>query len=113
VQVSRRQQTVALHSTERIDIAESDSVLTKQAVTDKLYNYYRSREFVCDNTPLWKLAEVLEEAYGAHIVIARPELRGLPLTATFNDESLDTVLGVVGKTFNIKIEKTANQVVLK
>ena len=113
VQVSRRQKSVLLHSTERVDIAENDSTITTQAVSDKLYNYYRSKEFVCDNTPLWKLAEVLEEAYGTHIVIERPELRALPLNATFNDESLDTVLGVISKTFNIKYEKTANQVILK
>lgn len=113
VQVSRRQQTVELHRAEQVDVAESDSVITKEAVTDNLYNYYRSREFVCDNTPLWKLAQVLEDAYGTHIVIERPALRSLQLTTTFNDQSLDTILGIISKTFNITVEKTANQVILK
>lgn len=113
VQVSRRQQTVELHPADRVDIAEGDSMITKKAVTDQLYNYYRTREFVCDNTPLWKLAEVLEEAYGTHIVIEQPSLRGLPLHATFKDQSLDAVLDVISKTFTIKVEKKDNEIILK
>ena len=113
VQVSRRRQMVELHPAERVDVAESDSVITKQAVTDNLYNYYRSREFVCDNTPLWKLAQVLEDAYGTRIVIERPSLRSMPLTTTFHDQSLDTILGIISKTFSITVEKSANQVILK
>lgn len=113
VQVIRRQQTVELHASDRVDIAESDSLITPQPVTDKLYNYYRTKEFVCDNTPLWKLAEVLEEAYGTHIVIERPSLRSQRINTTFKDQSLDTILDVIGKTFSISVDRKDNQVILK
>jgi ferric-dicitrate binding protein FerR (iron transport regulator) len=113
VQVSRRRHMVELHANERVDITGTDSVITRQTATDKLYNYYSSREFVCNNTPLWKLVEVLEEAYGARIIIARPALRSLPITTTFNEESLDTILGIISKTFNISYKKTASEVVLQ
>ncbi len=113
VQVSRQQYTVELHPKEQLSAAPGDAALAKQPVTDKLYNYYRSREFVCDSTPLWKLVQVLQEAYGVNIVIERKELRNLLLTATFKDESPDTILAVIKKTFNITIEKSANRVVLK
>ena len=113
VQVSRQQHTVELRPKERLSIAPADSAMIKQPVTDKLYNYYRSREFVCDSTPLWKLAEVLQEAYGINIVIEGKELRNLLLTATFKDESPDNILAVIKKTFNITIEQSAGRVVLK
>ena len=113
VQVSRSRHTVELHPHEQVSLVPGDSAMTAAAVTDKLYNYYRSKEFVCNNTPLWKLAEVLEEAYGVKIIFARKELRSLPITTSFEDQSLDTILTVITKTFNISYEKTANQVIIK
>jgi len=78
-----------------------------------LYNYYISRTFVCDNTPLWKLVEKLNEAYGANIRIGREELRKLPLNVTFADESLDVILTIIGQTLMIKITKGHNEIVLQ
>lgn len=113
VQVTRNNQTVELHPGEKTTIAYQDSTLTEQKVTDKLYNYYRSKVFVCDDTPLWKLVEVLNEAYGSNIVIGREEIRNLPLNVTFNNESLDQVLDVVSLTFNIKVTQNGDQIILQ
>jgi ferric-dicitrate binding protein FerR (iron transport regulator) len=76
---------------EKVVVRRQDSVITKERETAQLYQYYESREFVCDNTPLWKLVAVLNKAYDTTIVIGRPELRNLPLTTTFPNESLDRI----------------------
>ena len=88
-------------------------MLVKAVEEEQLYNYYRTKEFVCDNTPLWKLVEVLNEAYQANIVIDRPGLRTLPLSATFNNESLDQVLEVISLTFNISVTRTEDTIHLR
>ena len=85
----------------------------KQQVTDELYNYYRTKEFVCNNTPLWRLADVLGEAYGVHIIITDERLRSLPLTTVFKNESLDNILLVISETFNIKVEREGNTIYFK
>lgn len=113
VQVSKKNNTVLLKPKEEMVIQKEDSVLQKTIVKDALYNHYRTKEFVCDNTPLWKLAEVLNEAYGVNIIIANKDLRQLPLTTTFSDESLDNILTIIGETFSIKVEKDKDQIVLK
>jgi len=100
VRVTRSGKTVELVAGEKIVIHPSDSVATKEAVTDKLYNYYRSKEFVCDDTPLWKLVQVINEAYDVNIVIGRKELNDLTLTTTFNNESLDQILEVIRLSFD-------------
>ena len=66
--------------------------MKKEQVTDKLYNYYRTKQFVCDDTPLWKLVEVVNEAYNSNILIGDPAIRNLTITTTFDNESLDQVL---------------------
>jgi transmembrane sensor len=113
VQVTRNGKTVELGPKEKVVVAQRDTTLKKEVETEALYNYYRTREFVCDNTPLWKLVEVLGEAYGVNIVIDRPALRTLPLTTTFNNESLDHILEVISMTFDIKVEREGGNIHLR
>jgi transmembrane sensor len=112
VQVQRGGKTGTLQPNEKTTVHAQDSVLVKTPETTHLYNYYQSNEFVCDNTPLWKLVAVLNKAYNAHIVIGREELRDLQLTTTFPNESLDQILQVVSLTFNIKVQRTETAIIL-
>jgi transmembrane sensor len=113
VQVIRNNKMVELRPNEKTKITRVDSVLVKDKVQDQLYNYYRSKQFVCDNTPLWKFVEVLNEAYGANIIIENPKLRGLPLTTQFENESLDRILDVIHETFDIIVIKEKDRIILR
>jgi ferric-dicitrate binding protein FerR (iron transport regulator) len=113
VQVQKGNKVVALRPNEKAVVRPQDSIITKEEETAQLYQYYESREFVCDNTPLWKLVAVLNKAYDTTIVIGRPELRNLPLTTTFPNESLDRILQIISLTFNIEVEKTGTSIILK
>lgn len=113
VQVTRGGKTVELRPKEKVTVQPGDTALVKTPETEELYNYYRTREFVCDNTPLWKLVEVLNEAYDANIVIERPALRNLPLTTTFSDESLDHILEVIAITFDITVAREESTIRLR
>lgn len=113
VQVIKNKKTVLIQPKEKVLLQQHDTILAKERVKDELYNYYRSKEFVCDNTPLWKLVEVLNEAYASNITIERKSLRALPLTTTFNNESLETILQIISVTFSIEIERRGDQILLK
>jgi transmembrane sensor len=113
VQVTHHNKTVELKPKEKTVIATTDSVVTKEAATDKLYNYYRSKEFECDGTPLWKVVEVLNDAYDADIVIEDKEVAAMRLTTTFVNEPLDNILQIITQTFNLKVVKREKQILLK
>ena len=113
VEVIRDKEEIDLHPHEKILVKANDSVLTKEKENGALYNYYRTREFECDNTPLWQLVQALDKAYDVNIIIERKELRSLPLTTTFNNESLDQILDIIRQTFNISVTKTRNEIILK
>lgn len=113
VQVTKDSRTIELKAGERVLLEAVDTSAQKETSNDKLYNYYVSRTFECDNTPLWKLVEKLNEAYDVNIRIGRQELRKLPLTVTFNDESLDVILDIIRQTFMIKVTRTENEIVLE
>jgi transmembrane sensor len=113
VQVTKNGQTVELKAGEKINVVQGNIALAKETIKDKLYNYYRTKEFVCDETPLWKLAEVLNEAYGADIAIKNNAIKNLPITTTFLNESLEQVLLVISETFNITVIKKDNRIILQ
>jgi ferric-dicitrate binding protein FerR (iron transport regulator) len=113
VRVTRGEETIELKANERVAVNAQVPVLSKEEVSDKLYNYYRTKEFVCDDTPLWKLVEVVNEAYAAKIVIGDPAIRNLTITTTFDNESLEQVLNVIKETFNITVIKEGDTITLK
>lgn len=113
VRVTKAGKTIDLHPGEKTIITATDTDPVQEKVTDKLYNYYRTKEFVCDNTPLWKLTQVLSEAYDVQFVFAREELKTLPMNAPFNNESLEQVLDVIRLTFNIDVIQKGNVITIQ
>lgn len=113
VEVSKKDKMVSLKPGEKVLIKLNTNELIKENNSDKLYTYYRSREFVANDMPLWRMVQVLNEAYDSHIIILNKELNNLPLNTTFKNESLDNILQVITHTFKITAEKRNNQIILK
>lgn len=112
VEVSRNGNMVSLKPGEKVLVQHNQTTLTKEGNSDQLYTYYRSKEFVADNTPLRRVVEILNEAYETNIVIGRKDLEDVPLNTTFKDESLDQILTVISRTFKIKVSKEGNKITL-
>ncbi|MGO4288496.1 FecR family protein [Chitinophaga sp. RAB17] len=113
VEVSKNSNSVQLKQHEKAVVTSDQSAPSKQSNNDELYNYYRTQTFVCNNTPLWKLVEILNEAYGVNIVIADNNKRDLQINSTFTNSSLDSTLQVIGLTYEIEVEKKGSQIILK
>ncbi len=113
VEVSKNEERIIVHPNEKALVSRDRSTILKQLNEDQLYNYYYSKEFICNATPLYKLVEVLSQAYGKEIVIANGSLNHLPLTATFRNESLEGVLSVISETFNISVTQESGKIILR
>lgn len=113
VQVSKRQNAMRVLPHQVATVSKNSAQPRVEQNTDELYNYYRTKEFVCHGTPLWKLVEVLNTAYDAHIVIESKKTADLRLETTFRNESLDDIINVISSTFNIEVQKQGGQIILK
>ncbi len=113
VQLKKFDKIIILHANEMVRIDNMDSTMQIKKSKDRLYKYYRSREFECENTPLWKVVEVLNEAYDDSIIIDNNALKKIQLTTRFSDESLESILNIIGETFEITVEKKGNKYILK
>lgn len=116
VEVSKETHSVQLKVKEKATVYKDQAEPVKQENIDELYNYYRTKTFVCNETPLWKLVATLNEAYHANIVIGNSQINDLPLTTTFHNQSLDTVLMIIRQTLgeeNVQIERKGQQIIIK
>jgi ferric-dicitrate binding protein FerR (iron transport regulator) len=105
VRVSDGEQVIELAKGEKTTIRKNIRTWLKDNQSDKLYQYYRTRSFNCDNTPLWKLVEVLNEAYDTNIVISNPAIKNTPITTVFEDQPLEEILSIIGQTLDITITR--------
>ncbi len=113
VEVSQKDIVIRLKREERVEINQSTNSFEKTTSTDQLYQYYRSKEFVANDTPLWRLVEVLNEAYNVNIVIEGDAIRNMRLNTTFKmDDSLGAILKIIGETLNIQVNRQGDQVIL-
>jgi transmembrane sensor len=113
VRVSQKKNAVQLLPRQKAVVVKKGKGPVIEKNNDDLYNYYRTKEFVCNNTPLWKLVDALNSAYNVEIVIESKRVRNLPLTTTFKDSSLDSILKIVVETFNLNIEQKDGKIILK
>lgn len=113
VGVSLKNQQIELKKGEKVLIKGTNALLQKELSNDNLYNYYRTNIFVAENTPLWRMVEILNEAFQSKIEIADPKLRDLTLNTTFKGESLDTILHVISETLGINVQREDGKIILK
>lgn len=113
VEVSKANRTVRITPREEATVIKASAEMRKGKTEDEFYNYYRTRRLFCDGTPLWRLVEILNEAYEANIVIGNDRLTDLPINTTFNQNSLESILGVVSETLSLKVEHHGDQIILK
>ncbi|WP_316814927.1 FecR family protein [Pedobacter nyackensis] len=113
VKVSLGTEEISLQKGEKVVISKSSTKLIKAQNTDQLYDYYRSNEFVTNNTPLSRLLEVFNEAYGANIIINDETIKNLTINTTFKTTaSLETNLQVICRTLDLTLIRNQNQIIL-
>ncbi|WP_158799178.1 FecR family protein [Pedobacter sp. L105] len=113
VQVIHKKVIIRLKPQEKADIDYKSGKLTRGTSTDKLYNYYRTQEFVANKTPLWRIVKVLNSVYHVNIEIADQKLAARTLTTTFKTDSLDKILAIIAETFNARIVHQPGKIIIQ
>ncbi|MBB6271986.1 ferric-dicitrate binding protein FerR (iron transport regulator) [Pedobacter cryoconitis] len=112
VKVSVGSTFVELRRGEKVLIKNGSTTLKKETNTDQLYNYYRSKAFILNNTQLSKFITTLNEAYQVNIVIEDPRIKNLTLTTTFTEDSLNHILQTICQTLDIKQVHSEGKILL-
>jgi len=112
VQVLRKKVVIKLTPKEKVSIDSRSGVYKKGFSTDLFYNYYRTNEIITNNTPLWRVAEVLNEIYKVDIVVPDKKKAALQLSTTLHYGQLENNLNIICQTFNLRVHRQQNKIII-
>jgi len=115
VRVSKSNATVQLKAQQMVNIKSGDKEFKIEKSPDLLYNYYATNTFIANNTPLKRLIDVINEAYGADIKIKNNALRNTPITVTIRlQDSLPAVLNLLKLTTpGMQVDETGQTIIIR
>jgi len=87
--------------------------LVLEPVSDPNRISWKTRELVFENSPLGEVAELIGKVYHVRMEISNPELAACPITVSFRDQSLESVLNVLELTLDLRISRTGGTIVLE
>lgn len=112
VKVRLGNEEIRLIKGERVSISNVTKKLIKEQSEDQLYNYYRSKQFICTGNTLAEVAQVLSEAYDVRINIA-PAAQHLTLFTTLKlTSTLDENLKLICNTFELTRSGNEQEILL-
>jgi transmembrane sensor len=101
---AKPQNTVLLMPGEKAELITAQNQIRKFANSDPNYMSWKTKVLLFDNETLAQVIITLQHVYQTPIKLADPQLTECRVTASFNDQSLQSVLEVIKETLNLKIE---------
>ncbi len=82
--------------------------INKEVNTDINYLSWKTKQMVFNNTPLSEVVALLNKVYRNPVRILENSLNNCRITATFDHQSLESVLNVLKATLDLQIQKTGS-----
>ncbi|SHE85867.1 FecR family protein [Pedobacter caeni] len=111
VKVRLGNEEIRLIKGERVSISNVTKKLIKEQSEDQLYNYYRSKQFICTGNTLAEVAQVLSEAYGVKITVD-PAAQHHTFYTTLKLTSIDENLKVICDALNLTRSGNEQEILL-
>jgi ferric-dicitrate binding protein FerR (iron transport regulator) len=87
--------------------------LTRKTVNAQVYSSWTKKKWILENTSLLQVAERIQETFGLEVSVPDISLQKESMTGVIPVETLDEALEVLATTYNIRIEKNNNQLIIK
>lgn len=94
---------------EKAEIPADLSGISKSVNDDPNFMAWKTRHFVFANLPLRQVITLLSNAYHTPIALKEEKLNNCRITATFDKQSLESVLNVLKATLDLQISKNGNE----
>ncbi len=90
---------------EKVEVAENQYEIIKTTNADPNFDAWKTRKIVFMDNSLAEVIEVLNKIYQANIILSDKQLANCRITATFDNQSLESVLTVLKETLDLQLTK--------
>ena len=85
-----------------------DQSLIKRANTDRNFLAWKTKQIIFENETLNKVVQKLEDVYRTRIIVNNPALNNCRITASFDQQSIQSVIKVIEETLDIEFKEGDN-----
>ncbi|MEI7980454.1 MAG: FecR domain-containing protein [Bacteroidota bacterium] len=103
---NRPDKNATLSPGEKAEAITDGYVILKEKNTNMNWLSWKTRRMVFDNTPLTEVAVLLAKVYHTPVSVTEESLNNCRITATFDNQSLESVLNVLKATLDLQIRKS-------
>lgn len=89
------QKAVFYKSTTKIEASINDNIN---------FNSWKTKEIIFEDTPMPDVVRIINEIYKSDLKLVGGQLNECPVTTTFDNQSLESILNVLESTLDLKIE---------
>ncbi len=108
VRISYSDSFVELERGEKGVFTSTGNKLFKLPNTDPNVDSWRTNKFIFDDRPLKEVIITLNNAFLSTLYVQDPLLEECPITASFENQSLDSILEILKATLSLEISETQN-----
>jgi transmembrane sensor len=99
----RKEKSIFLTPGEKAKIIPGQEKMEKDINTDQNYRAWMTQRFIYNNTPLVTILADLNKVYHTNLRIATPAISYCLVTATFDHQSVESILHVIQATLDLSI----------
>lgn len=112
VEVIYQSSLVVLLPGEKAIVNKKSGKIFKVENDDPNFQSWKTKSFIFSDLPLVEVVTVLSQVYDVQMILKHDALANCPVTVSFEDRSLESILKVITNTLDLTIEKTGNQIIL-
>jgi ferric-dicitrate binding protein FerR (iron transport regulator) len=105
-------ENVLLLPGEKAELIADQKFIRKETNTDPNYMAWKTRVLVFDNESLAQVVKTLRSVYQTSVILKDDQLAGCRVTASFNDQSLESVLEVLKQTLELQVQKDGENITI-
>jgi transmembrane sensor len=104
--------TVVMDPEEAVEYSRTDHKLVRKQVNAETLTSWRNKVWVFENTPLDKIAEMIEYNFGVQTSFGADVDPHEQLAGTVPSENLDVLLAVLSKTSNLHVVRNGSRILI-
>jgi transmembrane sensor len=107
---SHPKENILLDPGEKAVLRTEQNLISKSTNTDPNYMAWKTKVLVFDNETLAKVVNTLQNVYQTPVTLADPALSECRVTASFDGQSLESVLQVIKETLDLKVKQNGKTI---
>jgi ferric-dicitrate binding protein FerR (iron transport regulator) len=107
---ARQTQALIMAPGDLVEFSEAKAGFTRKKVDTDLYTSWRSNKLVFMATPLYRVAQTLEDTYGVKIIFNAPGIGNYKFTGSIPIEDMDVLIQSIAASFGLKVVRKGNTI---